>query len=285
MSKECPECRSTELRMDEQGGVHCRHCGLMVRENIDTGPNWRAYDPATSQSGPPASSDLSTTVSSTHDAQGKPLTEKTRQQAASIRHWQKQIRLSRAGGRTIMLATREIERLSGMLILPQPARDLAMDLFRRASQRGSVRGRATESVAAALTYAACRLVQLPRTIDEVADHTHLHRIELSRLYRNLARELKLALPPPSAVDFLPRFTSELQLPQQTEQLARELLTRALAEGMTGGASPTALAGASLYLACRLTNERRSQGLVAEVAGVTEVTIRNRYKGLRRKLDV
>jgi len=41
-----------------------------------------------------------------------------------------------------------------------------------------------------------------------------------------------------------------------------------------------LAAAALYLSCVKNGEDKTQRDIAEAANVTEVTIRNRYKGLR-----
>ncbi|MBN2066741.1 MAG: transcription initiation factor IIB, partial [Candidatus Thermoplasmatota archaeon] len=42
---------------------------------------------------------------------------------------------------------------------------------------------------------------------------------------------------------------------------------------------------AVYISSVVCNERRTQREVAEIAGVTEVTIRNRYKELAKRLDI
>ncbi|HJK73088.1 MAG TPA: transcription initiation factor IIB, partial [Methanocorpusculum sp.] len=49
--------------------------------------------------------------------------------------------------------------------------------------------------------------------------------------------------------------------------------------------PTGVAAAAIYISSILSGERRTQREVADVAGVTEVTIRNRYKELAEQLDI
>jgi transcription initiation factor TFIIB len=46
-----------------------------------------------------------------------------------------------------------------------------------------------------------------------------------------------------------------------------------------------LAAAALYIACVMNDEKRTQKMIADAAGVTEVTIRNRYKSLKEALDL
>jgi len=65
----------------------------------------------------------------------------------------------------------------------------------------------------------------------------------------------------------------------------KILQDAAHEELTSGRGPTGMAAASLYIATVLCGERRTQREIAEIAGVTEVTIRNRYKELAQKLDI
>nr|AIF11153.1 transcription factor TFIIB cyclin-related protein (TFIIB, GTF2B, SUA7, tfb) [uncultured marine thaumarchaeote KM3_50_F11] len=50
--------------------------------------------------------------------------------------------------------------------------------------------------------------------------------------------------------------------------------------VSAGKDPMGLAAAALYLACVKNDEDKTQRDIAEAANVTEVTIRNRYKGLK-----
>ncbi len=54
---------------------------------------------------------------------------------------------------------------------------------------------------------------------------------------------------------------------------------------TAGKDPMGLAAAALYIACVMCDEKRTQKMIADAAGVTEVTIRNRYKGLKEALGL
>ncbi|MFQ5553718.1 MAG: transcription initiation factor IIB, partial [Thermoplasmata archaeon] len=67
--------------------------------------------------------------------------------------------------------------------------------------------------------------------------------------------------------------------------AMDILKQATEKELTSGRGPTGVAAAAIYIASILGNERRTQREVADVAGVTEVTIRNRYKELTDKLGI
>ena len=101
----------------------------------------------------------------------------------------------------------------------------------------------------------------------------------------MTRELDMRLMPTSPQDYISRFCSELKLSGETQTNTMEILKRADEMEITSGRGPTGMAAAAIYIASIMTNERRTQREVADVAGVTEVTIRNRYKELADKLGI
>src|SRR6266516_1048325 len=145
--------------------------------------------------------------------------------------------------------------------------------------------RSIEGVVAASLYAACRQCNVPRTLDEIANSSRVGRKEIGRTYRFMTRELKLKLMPTKPQDYVSRFCSELKLTGEVQSKAVEILKDAQDKELTSGRGPTGVAAAAIYIASILCNERRTQREVADVAGVTEVTIRNRYKELTEKLGI
>ena len=67
--------------------------------------------------------------------------------------------------------------------------------------------------------------------------------------------------------------------------ATEIIRNAEEKFVTIGKDPGGIAGAALYIAGIIENDRRTQREIANVSRVTEVTIRNRYKELVRVLDI
>jgi transcription initiation factor TFIIB len=158
-------------------------------------------------------------------------------------------------------------------------------VYRKAVERGLIRGRSIEGVSAASLYAACRQCKVPRTLDEIADAAKLNRKEIGRTYRLMSRELSINLKPTTPIDYVPRFGSELTLSGEVQSKAIEILKKAMDQELTSGRGPTGVSAAAIYIASVLLGERRTQREVADVAGVTEVTIRNRYKELAERLDI
>jgi transcription initiation factor TFIIB len=123
------------------------------------------------------------------------------------------------------------------------------------------------------------MAQVPRSIDEVARVSRVAEAEFERAYRYVVRELSLEIQPADPAEYIPRFSSDLDLPKETERTARELLENAKRENVHSGKSPVGLAAAALYAAAQLTNEELTQADVSGVTDISEVTIRNRYQEL------
>ena len=73
--------------------------------------------------------------------------------------------------------------------------------------------------------------------------------------------------------------------EKTQRRAREILRMAQEARISAGKDPMGLAASALYVACTLEGEEKTQKDIAEAAGVTEVTIRNRYKELLEELKL
>jgi transcription initiation factor TFIIB len=84
---------------------------------------------------------------------------------------------------------------------------------------------------------------------------------------------------------VPRYINSLKLSGEAQEKSIELLKHAMRKGLVSGRSPTGVSAAAVYIAGALCGERRTQKEVADVAGVTEVTIRNRYRELKEQLKI
>ena len=293
----CPECGSRQLVQDyERAELVCDKCGLVIDEEfMDMGPEWRAFDHdqrmKRSRVGAPMTytihdKGLSTMIDwRNRDSYGRSISSKNRAQLYRLRKWQRRIRVSNATERNLAFALSELDRMASALGLPRNVRETAAVVYRKAVDKNLIRGRSIEGVAAAALYAACRQCSVPRTLDEIAEVSRVSRKEIGRTYRFISRELDLKLTPTSPIDYVPRFCSGLKLKGEVQSKAVEILRHAAEKELTSGRGPTGVAAAAIYIASVICGDRRTQREVADVAGVTEVTIRNRYKELAEELDI
>jgi len=294
---QCPKCGSAHLSRDyRRGELVCNECGLVIDEDfIDHGPEWRAFDSdqreKRARTGAPMTYTIHDKGMSTmigwgnRDSYGKSIPTRSRAQLYRLRKWQRRIRIADGTERNLAFALSELDRMASGMSLPRTMRETAAMIYRKAVLKNLIRGRSIEGVSAAALYAACRQCNVPRTLDEIAGSSRISRKEIGRTYRFIARELGLKLMPTSPQDYISRFCSKLKLSGDVQAKTLEILKKAAERELTSGRGPTGIAAAALYIASVLCGERRTQREVADVAGVTEVTIRNRYKELAGKLDI
>jgi len=286
----CPECSGNVITDEEHGETVCEECGLVIEEDsVDRGPEWRAFDAAEkdqkSRVGAPTTNmmhdkGLSTNIGwQNKDAYGNQLSGRQREKMQRLRTWNERFRTRDSKERNLKQALGEIDRMASALGLPDNVRETASVIYRRALDEDLLPGRSIEGVATSSLYAAARQAGTPRSLDEITNVSRVEKDEIARTYRYVVRELKLEIQPADPESYVPRFASDLDLSDESERRARQLLQTAKQEGVHSGKSPVGLAAAAVYAASLLTNEKVTQSEVSEVANISEVTIRNRYHEL------
>jgi len=293
----CPECGSTNLVHDyETGETICGDCGLVVREQMmDKGPEWRAFTQEEKESrsrvGIPTSysvhdKGLSTAIGHVdRDAFGRKLPLSTRLQMWRLRKWQIRSRVHSSVDRNLAQAMAELDRLSDKAYIPSSVKEKAAVVYRKALDKGLVRGRSIAAIAAAALYAACRSTETPRSLREISEASLVDKKDVARCYRLLIRELDIHMPIADPLTYISKIAEKTGISGKTQGLAIKILRDAKGKRAASGKDPMGLAAAALYIACLQNDEKKTQKDIAEAGGVTEVTVRNRYKSLKRRLGL
>ncbi|MBM3229308.1 transcription initiation factor IIB [Candidatus Parvarchaeota archaeon] len=293
----CPECGNRNLTRDyEKGELACSNCGLIVAENIaDAGPEWRAFDveqrEKRARGGAPIkfmrpNKGLVTEIDQyNRDIRGAKISPKKQAQLYRMRKWHKRASIASSMERNLAIALSELDRIASYLGLPDSIRESAALLYRKCIKAELIRGRLIEAVVSAVIYATCRVQGVPRTLDEISRVSGIEKKEIGRAYRFVRRELDIEVPLTDPSQYVPKFTAALKLSGQVQEKAIQLLKKAVGKGLISGRGPTGVAAAAVYIASAMYSERRTQKEVADVAGVTEVTIRNRYRELKKELGL
>jgi transcription initiation factor TFIIB len=163
--------------------------------------------------------------------------------------------------------------MGSALGLPDPPRQVAATICRRAVDENLLVGWSIEAIATAALYAACRESGTPRSLDELTAVSRVDRRDVGRTYKHLVRELGLALEPPHPRQYLARICSTLGLPESTLQRAREIVDVTAENGLAAGKSPTGYAGAAVFVAALLAGRDCARDRVADAADVTPTTVR------------
>ncbi len=280
----CPECGGPIIPLIYTGDVVCNQCGLVINEkNVDFSHNGRrAYTNqekiSREQTGAPISILLPDMGLSTVIDKSK-INNPDLKRAAK---WNTRITWQK---RNMLIASTELKRISTILNLPNYVKEDAMRLYIEAFKKKLLRGRSINAMVAACLYLACRRKQLPRTLQEILEEASANSKDVRRSYTTLIRELKLNPPSTDPVSLIPKYMTDLGLNSEIEQLTTKILNAYRIKFSISGKDPKGLCAGAIYLASRIKNKELTQQKIVEAIGVTEVTLRSRYKELKNKLNI
>ena len=288
----CSRCGKKSLLTDEVTGEQfCGKCGYVISEKVDElGPEQRSFSTQggvdTTRTGSPISltrhdKGLATVINpANRDATGKPLSSSMKSTITRLRTWDSRSQSQATADRNLRQALAELGRLKDKLAISSSVLEKAAYIYRKALGKQLVRGRSISAMIASSLYAACRDTETPRTIKDVADAANVKRKEIARCYRLLHHELELKMPVVDSIQCIARISSKLKVKEKTKRYAAKILKETQERKESAGKAPMGLAAAALYSSCVQNGVSVSQRDLAEAAGVTEVTIRNRCKALK-----
>jgi transcription initiation factor TFIIB len=280
----CPECGGSIIPLMSTGDIVCNQCGLVINEkNVDFSHNGRrAYTSQEKinreQTGAPISILLPDMGLSTVIDKSK-INNPDLKRAAK---WNTRITWQK---RNLLIASTELKRISTNLNLPNYVKEDAMRLYIEAFKKKLLRGRSINAMVAACLYLACRRKKIPRTLQEITNDASANAKDVRRSYSTLVRELNVSPPSTNPISLIPRYITELGLDSEVERLASKILNAYRAKFSISGKDPKGLCAGALYLACKIKNKEVTQQKIVEAVGVTEVTLRSRYKELKKKLKI
>ncbi|MFW9952612.1 MAG: transcription initiation factor IIB family protein [Candidatus Thorarchaeota archaeon] len=283
-SEGCPECGGSIISLNQIGENVCSQCGLVINERrVDFSHSGkRAY---TSQektqrehTGAPISS-LLPDMGLTTVIDKKSINDPDLKRAVK---WNTRITWEK---RNLLIASTELKRICSNLNLPNYIKFEAIKLYKEAFKKKLLRGRSINSMIAACIYLAIRLKKVPRTFQEILDESSENDKDIRRCYRVLIREFNIKSPNTAPSALIPAYIADLQLNHEIEGIARKIVNTFSSQFSTSGKDPKGIVAGALYLACRLKGLDLTQKQIADVVGITEVTLRSRYKELSTKLKI
>lgn len=295
--EKCEVCKSVNIIMDpETGEKVCRDCGYVQSENaLDTGPEWRAFNlkqrEERTRTGAPLrltihDHGLSTSISrKNRDYAGRILKPVVRNQFYRLRKWNRRTKVTDSTQRNLAKALSYLTQLGNVLSIPQNVTETGAIVYRQVLKNGGTRGRTIKNLVVASLYIACRICKVSRSLKSFAEAANISKKEAARNYRYLHNLLGKDIPGISTGKVISNLIKQLKLSGKVERVALDLLGIAADMKLTSGKSPTGIAAACIYVGCRITGEKTTQHSIASKAMITEVTIRNRYKELVKKMDI
>jgi transcription initiation factor TFIIB len=292
--EKCPRCGKNNLVTDnESGELFCGKCGFVIDEKVSNTGSERVFSDSTvnkSRTGDGTSltrhdQGLSTIINPINkDSSGNPLSSSMKTSLKRLRVWDSRSRSKNSVDRNLQQALNQLLKMKEKLSLSNSVGEKAAYIYRKALEKGLIRGRSIPALIAASLYAACRESEIPRTLNEISESADIKRKELSGCYRLLLTELELKMPVVDPTSCIAKIASNTELSEKTKRYAVKILRKAESGQLMAGKDPMGMAASALYLASLETGNNITQRSIAEASGVTEVTIRNRCKTLKTVLD-
>ena len=294
----CSLCSSQDQMVTdpESGEIICSNCGHVISEKaLETQAEWRAFTTDEvnnrSRTGMPTSlarhdKGLATIIGRANkDASGQVLDAAMRTTMERLRTWDFITQAHTSTDRNLRQAFEHLDKLKDKLGLSDAIIEKTAYIYRKAQENGMVRGRTINSVLAASLYIACREMEVSRTLKDIAAISNIKRKELARMYRLMFFKLNVKIPIVDPLKCIAKISNKINLSERTKRQAISIMNDVTKKEISAGKDPMGIAATVLYLSCLKTDEYRSQIDIASAAGVTEVTIRNRFKDLKSQFDL
>ena len=270
------------------GEITCRNCGVVLLENsVDLGREntGQMIDEHQNKSRTGQKSSLkmadrglSTVIQAQNrDYFGNALSADNKRSFYRLRMWDRNSKAA-ISKQSYVKAFTFLDGMRSKLALPEHVVEKSAYLFRKSEQRRLLRDRSSLSVMSAIVYMACRMTDTPRILSDIADAAGIKTKVIQRAYRLLYENLDdVNSASYSPIEFVSRISSKAQLSEKTMRDARKILEFGQKKGITSGKHPMSMAAAAVYLALQENHEKVSQTTIAQISGISAVTIRNRVK--------
>lgn len=294
----CSTCNIKEDRLVTDvvsGEIVCSNCGTVVIDGIEEiGKEWiNPKDNETDKSriGMPFSlavhdMNLSTIIGKTNkDSAGQLLDSGMQARMNRLRIWDSRTMYRDSSSRNFTTAFVLLGKLKDKLSLTPSIVEKTAYTYRKVQEDGLIRGRTIGAVLVACLYITCREQGVSRTIDELAEASNIRRKAIAKIYRDIVFHLERKIPQVNCFQCIDKIANKIELNEITTRHARDLMKKVLEQEFSAGKDPMGFAGAVLYVSLQMEGKTVRQIDIAEAAGVTEVTIRNRAKELKSKLHL
>jgi transcription initiation factor TFIIB len=298
---QCQMCDPSESKMItdvESGEIICNRCGIVVvRDLEDTKKIWHKVEDngSDTRNGNPSSltlydQGLTTKIGNTNrDASGNVINSMMMVRLNRMKNLDRRSQINKSA-RNLGRAFRQLDSLKDKLGLSNAVIEKTAYIYRKVQEAGLVRGRKVNTVLGASLYVACREFEIPRTLREISAVNNEKYRETSRVYRQIVLHLGKQVPRINPFRYVEKVGKKAKLGEKNIREALRLMKKVQEKGLSAGKEPMGIVGAVIYLSLPKSDENIrqriiTQAIIADAAGVSEVTIRNVYKEIEKKLSL
>jgi transcription initiation factor TFIIB len=277
----------------DSGEIICSNCGFVFSDRAqESRAEWRAFSSGGNSErvrvGAPISltqhdMGLATVIGkSNKDSSGQKLDPSMNLTMQRLRTWDFRTQMHTSSDRNLVQAFSKLGNAKDKLGLSDAILEKTAYIYRKAQEKRLARGRSVSAILAAAMYIACREMGASRSLADIATLADVKRKAISRSHRILVNELDMKIPPVDLLKCIARIANKANIDEKTKRMAIRTMIDFIDKEISAGKSPMGLAATVLYISCIRNDENTTQKSIAEAAGVTEVTIRNRIKDLKTR---
>jgi len=279
----CPECNGDTLSIREKGQTVCCQCGLIVYEReLDLShAGLRILNKRVTAKRVMVRTPITPLIP---DLRVCTFIDKKRVYNFELKRAVKRDTHYPWESRNLIIALNELRRISNNLNLPKYIKESAFNLYKKAFKLKILKGRTIIGMVIACVYYSCKKMGLPRTFQEILNESPINKKMVKMCYKTLINNLNLKAPSINPISLIPRFITDLGLNIDIERAAIKLLQSNLEKNSICGKDPKGFCAGAIYFASKIKHVSISQKVIAQKVGVSEVTLRSRYKELTYNLS-
>jgi len=292
----CSRCRANLLHDETRGEIICQKCGYVVSQQEINPETERAFiqkgmterrhnEPSSSIAFPEGSR---TKIGKLPiDSGGRKIPRESESSLHRGEMWVS--RQSSSKERNLSYAMQMLGRYADKNNIPQHVKEEAAYIYRMLLEHRYIQGRSIDSILVVCLYIACRRYQIPKKINEISKKSGMGRKEQRKLnrkiFRDLVRKFNIEIPPNNLEREIARVANNAGISQKAQIEALRIVKELKKMKISGGPAPGGLASGVVWIACVRYGEGKNQREIADAAGITEVTLRNRYKSIVKSLNL
>lgn len=295
----CPECNGFLGYSQERGEIVCLACGLIISEReIDRSSIKRAY--TQDEINKKRTNDITTDEMPIEFMTYIDKKDRRRVNNNLQRVFKKDSNMKWLH-RNYLIANTELKRLASNLHIPLYIRKNAFRLYKEVQKHDILKGRSIKGIVLCCLIYMCKKENFHLTYTDFITQTDEAKGEINKYLRfliwlvqekhikihneNISKNLRKVNQKYKAVELIPKFNKDLCLDSETENLAKKILKSYIDKNFISAVSPKGLCAGCLYYTCKIKNIQRTQKDISKLIGVTEVTLRSRYKDIKTKTNL
>lgn len=292
----CTDCNTYPPNLVEEfssGDMVCGDCGLVLGTRIiDTRSEWRTFANDDQNNDDPSrvgdsvnpllnGSQLETTIA----FDGKDARDLQRAQNKALK--------DNSNNSTLMVGYRQITSYCEAMSISKTVQDAAKHIYKMTEDAKLFRAKPLEPIIASCIFIACRQSNAPRTFREIFSLTKVPKKDIGRTFKQLEKFLQhdknkhlhtdrtFTSSSTNATELCGRYCGNLHFSNShlMSRVSSELCQKSYSVKDLAGRSPLSVAAACIYMTCHLMGEARSLKQIADVAGVSDGTVKTAYRFL------